>query len=657
MYAHLRRALPSPAQLDLSLSLPYTVVAMRNGLLSYLATLEDQARAIAARLRSHDAQDSHEQRPSPSQTSEFLAPFYAQLEALREDLRRLALMFPSPPQASLPFPLTLPNASDTINSSQAALVATSQSLAADWERLCAALSVRLPPRPNMAILAAADPRKYMPNAPDMPTFSKPALPAMPAVTALVAKMQARFDSLQDTVMTLSIRDGWEKRRWGSADASASEQSFSLPSSSSLPSWESIMTSVRDSSNKGKAKAGEVVHSVWEMEHLMYQRACELANQGSRLIHYADLPMLWKNNEYILSGYRFIPLENWSALLKSAFELHNETINIHSHLAGALIVLPLFWPSKGLDDQTTWADRLVQTIYLIAAMKCLVSSVVWHVFAGCANAKWFERAACIDYSGVALLVAASVWTTIYNEFYCQPNLAMLYSLTTLVVGIIGAVVPWAAWFNERKNKSLRIGVFLGMCFTSLAPFFHATYEHGLFKTLNFLAPIIPSLLCYIVGLTLYATNFPERYWPGSFDIFGHAHQFWHVSIVLAILLHYRAALAFHANRFEFSCTDSSLASHGTASPESGGTSAVLAGAGVSALGALAQKLRGALLPQRLSDSLGSVTSSIGLGEVHGVEALNRADERIHGWRIVAGRLGGGAVGRWWNAAVDLLQTWF
>ena len=544
-----------------------------------------------------------------------------------------------------------------LTSSQAAISARSQSLAADWDKISEGVRSRLPNRPTLqmihpdyhAMLAAADPRKLVSlpsELPSMPALAMPDISPMPALASVMAKMHAQFDSLQESVTHLTLRDCWEQRKRAacasdSAIASSSEKdpvsrsrrsSFSahLASSVSLPSWDSIMTSVRESSSKGRDRAGSVVQTIQDVEHAMYLRACELASSGSQLLRYQDLPVLWKNNEYILSGYRFIPLENWGTLLKSTFQLHNETINIHSHLLGVLVVFPLFWPSKGLDPQTTWADRLVQTIYLIAAMKCLISSVVWHVFAGCSHAVWFERAACVDYSGVALLVAASVWTTIYNEFYCQPNIAMLYSFTTLIVGIVGAVVPWASWFNDRSNKGLRIVVFLSMCFTSLLPFFHAVFSHGFSKTINFLSPILPSLLAYITGLVLYATNFPERLRPGAFDIFGHAHQFWHISIVLAILLHFRAALKFHEGRFEFSCTDAALSTDGGENQS--------------------------YLTSVLSSLFSSLLSSFSLTPQSGVKGLYQTDETIHSWRIMAGRLGGGKVGQVWDWALEGLQRW-
>ncbi len=61
-----------------------------------------------------------------------------------------------------------------------------------------------------------------------------------------------------------------------------------------------------------------------------------------------------------------------------------------------------------------------------------------------------------------------------------ELALFYSFTTLLVGLAGAILPWAEWFNKRENKNWRIAVFLTMCFTAVAPFSHAAFEHGLAK---------------------------------------------------------------------------------------------------------------------------------------------------------------------------------
>lgn len=42
--------------------------------------------------------------------------------------------------------------------------------------------------------------------------------------------------------------------------------------------------------------------------------------------------------------------------------------------------------------------------------------------------------------------------------------------------------------------------------------------------------------YIFGAFLYAARFPERRFPGKFDIFGSSHQLFHLFVLLAAASH-------------------------------------------------------------------------------------------------------------------------
>lgn len=55
-----------------------------------------------------------------------------------------------------------------------------------------------------------------------------------------------------------------------------------------------------------------------------RRAVQRSFHGVHLISYGDLPKDWKNNPFVATGYRFIPIERWGLLLRSIFECHNET---------------------------------------------------------------------------------------------------------------------------------------------------------------------------------------------------------------------------------------------------------------------------------------------------------------------------------------------
>lgn len=41
----------------------------------------------------------------------------------------------------------------------------------------------------------------------------------------------------------------------------------------------------------------------------------------------------------------------------------------------------------------------------------------------------ERFACVDYTGISLLIAASIMTTEYTAFYCEPISRWIYITTT------------------------------------------------------------------------------------------------------------------------------------------------------------------------------------------------------------------------------------
>jgi hypothetical protein len=45
----------------------------------------------------------------------------------------------------------------------------------------------------------------------------------------------------------------------------------------------------------------------------------------------------------------------------------------------------------------------------------------------------------------------------------------------------------------------------------------------------------------MGAVIYASRIPERWIPGKVDLIGHSHQLWHITVVLAALVHYKAIM--------------------------------------------------------------------------------------------------------------------
>ncbi|TGO39102.1 hypothetical protein BHYA_0060g00130 [Botrytis hyacinthi] len=136
---------------------------------------------------------------------------------------------------------------------------------------------------------------------------------------------------------------------------------------------------------------------------------------------------WRqDNEYILTGYR---PETKSSLrsFRSVFHLHNETVNIHSHLIGAILfaLLPIYIYHTLLPryHNAATADLVVFALFFGGVAVCFGLSF-FHKTASF----WIE----LDYLGIVALMWGSTVATIYHGFICDVKLQRIYwSMITLL----------------------------------------------------------------------------------------------------------------------------------------------------------------------------------------------------------------------------------
>jgi adiponectin receptor len=276
-----------------------------------------------------------------------------------------------------------------------------------------------------------------------------------------------------------------------------------------------------------------------------------------LIHYDDLPEPWRVNPHILKGYRFS--EGKWACVRSVVSIHNELINIWTHLLGFLMVLALafyFYPTSANFSNSTKADIFIAAVFFFAACKCLVCSTIWHTMNSISHQTLLERFACVDYTGISLLVAASIMTTEYAAFYCEPVSRWTYMLITAGLGIGGVILPWHPTFNRADMAWARVLFYCSLALTGFLPFGQLAYSRGIAWAQYFYAPLTKSLVVYMTGACLYASKVPERFCPGWFDYVGCSHNIWHVAVLGGIVFHYLAMQTMFTSalaRAETSCS--------------------------------------------------------------------------------------------------------
>ncbi|KAJ1991878.1 inc metabolism membrane protein [Dimargaris cristalligena] len=305
----------------------------------------------------------------------------------------------------------------------------------------------------------------------------------------------------------------------------------------------------------------------------------------RLLKFEELPIEWQENEFITSGYRF--LRSNSQCLGSIFQFHNETGNIWTHLLGLMffVVLAIYeigfrLPSLAEAAATIsttsapaaaylsnvaasveahlnstgllWVDQLIFLFFFVAACKCLLCSTMYHTFCHHSHLPTMRCAVMLDYIGISFLITASIVTVEYYGFYCGGALRNFYLFFTIAVGITGVVLSSFPWFDFSEYRYIRVTVFSLMAASGFIPMVHLASDRGLALTVQFIAPVVKSLLCYGTGVYFYANKYPERLWPGLFDHIGNSHQLWHMAVIGGIYYHYNAALHFFNNRYAFGC---------------------------------------------------------------------------------------------------------
>ncbi|EIN11606.1 HlyIII-domain-containing protein [Punctularia strigosozonata HHB-11173 SS5] len=423
---------------------------------------------------------------------------------------------------------------------------------------------RLPELPSVE-----DVRSRLPEIPQLPDIQLPELsmPQMPELEFDLSTLRPRLESLSSHIDSLQTHLSSAALYLPHLPHVYSLNMSIAPSTMLSDLLDKVLMS--DHLYKMLPKEDEKEESMLEKAAREVAAAVKSSMHGAKLIRYSDLPNKWRNNPFVTRGYRFIPLDQWHRIIISLGQIHNETLNIHTHfLPFVFWLLPLLPFTPTIASQlpssiasllpsslhsasmvpTTAADLdLPELIFVIFALLCLFASAVWHTMAGCAHPRGMEICARLDYVGIGWLISASVASVMYYAFQAHPAARDIYLGLSFFTAIAGTVLPFMDWFNQRQYKKYRIMFFLALGFTALAPLTHLSLLFSPYRTLVFIAPVLRSVSSYLAGLVFYATHFPECMlskhprWRWLDWLGGGSHAIWHAFIVLAIAQH-RAAIA-------------------------------------------------------------------------------------------------------------------
>ncbi|EFY91687.1 hypothetical protein J3458_004915 [Metarhizium acridum] len=274
-------------------------------------------------------------------------------------------------------------------------------------------------------------------------------------------------------------------------------------------------------------------------------------ESKLLLLWDDLPPWRRDNAFIHSGYRQIRA-SYAHSFQSLFYLHNESVNIWTHLLGALAAavssVYVYCVLHPRYEAATSSDVLVFSCFFGGAILCLGMSATFHALVDHSEAvaKWGNK---LDYTGIVALIVGSYVPALYYGFFCSPALMSAYLYLICTLGIGCAVVSWVERFRTPKWRVYRASMFVGLGLSGVVPVIHgmSVYGYAGLEERMSISWVIAQGAMYIFGAVLYAVRWPERSFPGSFDIWGSSHQIFHVFVLLAAATHfYGMAKAFDAH---------------------------------------------------------------------------------------------------------------
>jgi adiponectin receptor len=177
----------------------------------------------------------------------------------------------------------------------------------------------------------------------------------------------------------------------------------------------------------------------------------LATISKPLLSNKEVP-IWYSQSYIYTGYR--PVRGSTTFcFQSLAYLHNETVNIYSHLIPAAVAAAFAFMASSYFSTNfpaaTRADRLIVQIYLGTSLACFAISSLYHTFL-CHSLYYFDLWVKLDYITILLQILGSFISGIYVSFYCEPGLRKLHWSIVCALQLRLQVVALSNWFTDRVN---------------------------------------------------------------------------------------------------------------------------------------------------------------------------------------------------------------
>ncbi|CAG7726757.1 unnamed protein product [Allacma fusca] len=280
----------------------------------------------------------------------------------------------------------------------------------------------------------------------------------------------------------------------------------------------------DDGANGIEQGGKAVVPEDRVEELFPFFGCH----GHCLLGLQDMPTHLQFNRHVHSGYR--PLHDFKGCCGSLFYIHNETVNIITH------VIPIVWVLLYWRSMYPWEEiqgnsflNVLGWSHVIASISPWLGSVIYHLFMNHrGGAKLYNLLLRFDMFGIWVTECFGALTNLSASTWCLPgNFQSVIIIMYAIGSVWGLQKALTAWTPMGRR----------MCF---APVF-VTRLLGFFLRISKYGGGEPDVLLYVIlqdvvsliGGMIGVIRVPEKWFPGKLDLFCNSHHIMHVLVVLAV----------------------------------------------------------------------------------------------------------------------------
>jgi adiponectin receptor len=156
---------------------------------------------------------------------------------------------------------------------------------------------------------------------------------------------------------------------------------------------------------------------------------------------------------------------------------------------------------------------------------------------------------MDIFGICLLALGAGASATYYAFYCNLKMQCVYWAINALSALAAAITLFDTGGGGSKMRTLRGGVFSVLVISGMLPIFHRIGSLGWKEACLQIGAqwFLAEALCLVLGVCIFVGRLPERLSPGSFDIWGHSHQLFHICAFAGTACHLMSLITGYSYR--------------------------------------------------------------------------------------------------------------